>query len=85
MEFNSLCNLASTISGRLMYMCEAAVALEDDNYFVIYEYYEDPNSGLKTKTGLVFCAAMHDPNKVGVLEIDEFGNYYRVLVEPIPQ
>ena len=75
----------STISGRLMYMCEAAVALEDDNYFVIYEYYEDPNSGLKTKTGLVFCAAMHDPNKVGVLEIDEFGNYYRVLVEPIPQ
>lgn len=75
----------STISGKLLYMCEATVALEDDTYFVIYEYYEDPNSGLRTKTGLVFCAAMHDANKVGVLEMDEFGNYYRVLAEPIPQ
>ncbi len=75
----------STISGKLLYMCEAAVQLEDDTYYVIYEYYEDPNSGLRTKTGLEFCAAMHDPNKVGVLEIDEYGNYYRVLAEIIPQ
>lgn len=75
----------STISGKLLYMCEAAVQLEDDAYYVIYEYYEDPNSGLRTKTGLEFCAAMHDPNKVGVLEIDEYGNYYRVLAEIIPQ
>ncbi len=75
----------STISGRLLYMCEAAVTLEDDTYYVIYEYYEDPNSQMRTKTGLVFCAAMHDPDKTGVLEIDEFGNYYRVLAEPIPQ
>lgn len=75
----------STISGKLLYMCEAAVQLEDDTYYVIYEYYEDPNSQLRTKTGLVFCAAVHDANKVGVLEIDEFGNYYRVLAEIVPQ
>lgn len=75
----------STISGKLLYMCEAAVELEDDTYYVIYEYYEDPNSQLRTKTGLVFCAAVHDANKVGVLEIDEFGNYYRVLAEIVPQ
>ena len=75
----------STISGKLLYMCEAAVLLEDDVYYVIYEYYEDPNSQLRTKTGLVFCAAMHDPNKIGELEIDADGNYYRVLAETIPQ
>ncbi len=75
----------STISGKLLYMCEAAVALEDDTYYVIYEYYEDPNSQLRTKTGLVFCAAMHDSSKVGELEIDMEGKYYRVLVENIPQ
>ena len=75
----------STISGKLLYMCEAAVMLEDDVYYVIYEYYEDPNSQISTKTGLVFCAAMHDPNKIGELEIDENGNYYRVLAETIPQ
>lgn len=75
----------STISGKLLYMCEAAVLLEDDVYYVVYEYYEDPNSQLRTKTGLVFCAAMHDPNKVGELEMDADGNYYRVLAETIPQ
>ena len=75
----------STISGKLLYMCEAAVTLEDDVYYVIYEYYEDPNSRLRTKTGLMFCSAMHDNTKVGVLEIDAAGNYYRVLAEPIPQ
>lgn len=75
----------STISGKLLYMCEAAVALEDDIYFVVYEYYEDPNSQIRTKTGLVFCAAMHDQNKVGELEIDENGNYYRVEEETVPQ
>lgn len=74
----------STISGKLLYMCEAAVALEDDIYFVVYEYYEDPNSQIRTKTGLVFCAAMHDQNKVGELEIDENGNYYRVVEETLP-
>ncbi len=74
----------STISGKLLYMCEAVVALEDDIYFVVYEYYEDPNNQIRTKTGLVFCAAMHDPNKVGELEIDEHGNYYRVVEETIP-
>ena len=75
----------STISGKLLYMCEAAVTLEDDVYYVIYEYYEDPNSKLRTKTGLVFCAAMHDQNKIGELELDTEGNYYRVLAETIPQ
>lgn len=75
----------STISGKLLYMCEAAVALEDDVYYVIYEYYEDPNSMLRTKTGLMFCSAMHDNTKVSVLEIDAEGNYYRVLAETIPQ
>ncbi len=75
----------STISGKLLYMCEAAVTLEDDIYFVVYEYYEDPVSQLRTKTGLVFCAAMHDQNKVGELEINAEGNYYRVLTETVPQ
>lgn len=74
----------STISGKLLYMCEAAVmikdpvTLQDEMYFVVYEYYEDPNSGLRTKTGLEFCACMSDPEKVGELEIDANGNYYRV-------
>lgn len=75
----------STISGKLLYMCEAVVTLEDDIYFVVYEYYEDPNNLIRTKTGLVFCAAMHDQNKVGELEIDEQGNYYRVVEENLPQ
>ena len=75
----------STISGKLLYMCEAAVTLEDDIYYVVYEYYEDPNSLLRTKTGLMFCMAMHDNTKIGVLEIDTEGNYYRVINETIPQ
>lgn len=75
----------STISGKLLYMCEAAVTLEDDVYYVVYEYYEDPNSLLRTKTGLMFCMAMHDNQKIGVLEIDAEGRYYRVITEPVPQ
>lgn len=75
----------STISGKLLYMCEAAVTLEDDIYYVIYEYYEEPNSLLRTKTGLMLGAAMHDNTKLGVIEMDEFGNYYLVMQETIPQ
>lgn len=73
----------STISGKLLYMCEAAVAMQDDVFYVIYEYYEDPNSQLRTRTGLVFCASMTDPNKVGEMELDEFGQYYMVV--PVQQ
>lgn len=68
----------STISGKLLYMCEAAVEIDNETYFVVYEYYEDPNSQLRTRTGLVFCASMYDQNKVGELEMDENGNFYRV-------
>ncbi len=71
----------STISGKLLYMCEAAVTMQDDVYYVVYEYYEDPNSQLRTRTGLVFCASMTDSSKVGEMELDEFGQYY--LVEPV--
>lgn len=75
----------STISGKLLYMCEAAVTIDGEIYFVVYEYYEDPNSKLTTKTGLVFCASMYDFDKVGELEIDAEGNYYRVIKETTPQ
>lgn len=75
----------STISGKLLYMCEAAVTIDGEIYFVVYEYYEDPNSKLTTKTGLVFCASMYDFDKVGELEIDAQGNYYRVIKETTPQ
>lgn len=73
----------STISGKLLYMCEAAVAMQDDVFYVVYEYYEDPNSQLRTRTGLVFCASMNDPTKVGEMELNEFGQYY--MVEPVQQ
>lgn len=75
----------STISGKLLYMCEAAVTIDGEIYFVVYEYYEDPNSKLRTRTGLVFCASMYDSNKVGELEIDTEGNYYRVIPATTPQ
>ena len=81
----------STISGKLLYMCEAAVTikdpvtLQDEIYFVVYEYYEDPNNGLRTKTGLEFCACMTDPEKLGELEMDANGNYYLVRKTPLQQ
>lgn len=75
----------ATISGKLLYMCEAAVMIEEIPYFVVYEYYEDPNSQLRTRTGLVFCASMYDETKVGPLELDENGQYYMVVKETTPQ
>ncbi len=68
----------STISGKLLFMCESAVVINNEMFFVIYEYYEDPSAGLRTKTGLVYCVSMTDQTRFGTLERDANNDFYWV-------
>lgn len=66
----------STISGKLLFMCESAVKINDEMFYVITEYYEDPNVNLRTKTGLVYCVSMMDINRFGTLEMGPDNSFY---------
>ena len=68
----------STISGKLLFMCESAVYLNGDMFFVICEYYEDTVNNIRTKTGLVYCVSMTNAEKFGTLEVDANGNFYMI-------
>ena len=68
----------STISGKLLFMCESAVNINNELFFVICEYYEDPSAGIRTKTGLVYCVSMSDPDRFGTLELDANQEFYWV-------
>jgi hypothetical protein len=63
------------LSGRLMFMCESAVILRDTVYYVITEYYEDPNAGSTTKTGYMYAVSTKDENDYGLLKAGSDGNY----------
>jgi hypothetical protein len=49
--------------------------IHDTPYYVIYEYYQDPNSGTRMKTGLMYVVSMQDENDYGTLKLDGDGNY----------
>lgn len=68
----------STISGKLLFMCESAVNINNELFFVICEYYEDPSVGIRTKTGLVYCVSMNDPDRFGTLELGPNDTFYWV-------
>ncbi|MBO5094285.1 MAG: chitobiase/beta-hexosaminidase C-terminal domain-containing protein [Lachnospiraceae bacterium] len=40
--------------GRNLYVCSSAIAINQRNYYLIVEYYEDP-SGVNTRTGNLYC------------------------------
>ena len=63
------------LSGRLMFMCDAAVTLKDTVYYVITEYYEDPNAGSTTKTGYMYAVSTKDPLDYGLLKPNNNGDY----------
>ncbi len=71
------------VSGKLLFMCEAAFNIDggDDNpendktYFVVIEYYQDPNSGSMMKTGYMYAVSMEDINDYGTLKVNENGDY----------
>lgn len=68
----------STISGKLLFMCESAVNINGELFYVICEYYEDPTAGIRTKTGLVYCVSMNDPARFGTLELGSNQEFYWV-------
>ncbi|MBR4966405.1 MAG: chitobiase/beta-hexosaminidase C-terminal domain-containing protein [Lachnospiraceae bacterium] len=68
----------STISGKLLFMCESAVNINGELFYVICEYYEDPTAGIRTKTGLVYCVSMTDPARFGTLELGSNQEFYWV-------
>lgn len=68
----------STISGKLLFMCESAVNINNELFYVICEYYEDPTAGIRTKTGLVYCVSMSDPDRFGTLELGANQEFYWV-------
>ena len=63
------------LSGRLMFMCDSAVVLKDTVYYVITEYYEDPNARSTTKTGYMYAVSTKDENDYGTLKVGSDGNY----------
>lgn len=63
------------LSGRLMFMCDSAIVLKDTVYYVITEYYEDPNARSTTKTGYMYAVSTKDENDYGTLKVGSDGNY----------
>ena len=75
---NSTDGQLTYLSGRLLFMCEAAIMIHDTPYYVINEYYQDPNSGTTMKTGLMYAVSMKDETDYGTLKLDGNGNYVYV-------
>ncbi len=40
--------------GRNLYVCSSAISINERNYFLVVEYYEDP-TGVNTRTGNMYC------------------------------
>lgn len=65
-----------SIGGRLLYICNSAAYINGDVFYVIDEEYEDPNTLVRTRTGLSYGVCIHDINSFGSVEVDENNNYY---------
>lgn len=85
----------TSISGKLLFMCEAAFNLTGDDddpendkiYYVVNEYYQDANSGSMMKTGYVYAVSLDDLYDYGPLKLNGNGDYVytRVGVPPPPE
>ena len=66
----------STISGRLVYMCDSAIYMNDNTFFIVTEYFENADNFIRNKTGLQYIVATNAPVVLGTLERDENGEFY---------
>lgn len=66
----------STVSGRLVYMCDSAIYMNNNYFYVVTEYFENADSRSRTKTGLQYVVAVNAPVVLGSLERNEDGEFY---------
>ena len=59
--------------GRNLYVCSSAIAINEKNYFLMIEYYEDP-TGVNTRTGNMYCVD-GETGELYTAAIDDDGHY----------
>lgn len=59
--------------GRNLYVCSSAISINQKNYFLMIEYYEDP-TGVNTRTGNMYCVDA-DTGGLYTAALDEDGHY----------
>ncbi len=59
--------------GRNLYVCSSAITINEKNYFLMIEYYEDP-TGVNTRTGNMYCVDA-ETGGLYTAAIDEDGHY----------
>lgn len=62
--------------GRNLYVCSSAIAINQRNYYLIVEYYEDP-AGVNTRTGNLYCVDA-ETGELFSAALDDKG-YYSVV------
>ncbi len=59
--------------GRNLYVCSSAITINQSNYYLIVEYYEDP-AGTNTRTGNLYCVDA-ETGGLYTASLDEEGHY----------
>ena len=63
------------LTGRLLFMCENAIKINDTVYYVINEYYQDDNSNSMMKTGYIYAVSTVDDTDYGIIKVNSDGDY----------
>ena len=71
------------LSGKLLFMCENAIMIDETVYYVINEYYQEQNSNSMMKTGSVYAVSTVDDTDYGILKVNSNGEYVYTRVGPI--